>query len=420
LVQGETYYANAQKTAYAPHHLVAGGNGNNKVYEYDGGVGGETTYCYLEKNKTNKNKVVYGVDTTVAKLRYDNSAADNIPYQFTIDTTTTEGAKYADKWVTLTFYIHGGSETKNYRLELWSGRRDEQSSYEDGAADSYVVFDYSNISLDQTSYNELLGAYTNDIIADYREKIEGELADNDGTIADLEKLAGNKSTLYNYAATYYTFSLYDSGAFIPFNAETAEKNQTGYSYNYSDNQESLAVLKIEDGNNLTMSAFIDYSVIDKDIEIIGVPTVPENNTDSDTDNDKTPVNVWLLAASIALVAAIFVAIAAIFIRDFVKKHRHKKTAGKNSYNFNKNKRYVKKYVKANGEAPAIAEGDVDESLLSDATATEEVKDETPTEESAEQPAQVEETAESVENEAQTEQTEPTEEAKPEGEEPEDK
>ncbi|MDE6075572.1 MAG: hypothetical protein K2G26_03965, partial [Clostridia bacterium] len=386
LVQGETYYANAQKTAYAPHHLIAGGNGNNKVYEYNGGVGGETTYCYLEKNKTNKNKVVYGIDTTVAKMRYDNSAAENIPYQFTIDTTTEEGAKYAGKWVTVTFYIHGGSQAKSYRLELWSGKRDEQTSYDEGAADSYVVFDYSNISLDQASYNELVGAYTNDIIADYTENIKGELADNNGTIADLEKLADKKSTLYNYAATYYTFSLYDSEAFIPFNAETAEKNQTGYSYAYSDNQESLAVLKVEDDSNFTMSAFIDYSVIDKDIEIIGAPTVPDNSTDSDTDNNDTPVNVWLLAASIALVVAIFVAIAAIFIRDFVKKHSRKKTAGKNSYNFNKNKRYVKKYVKANGEAPAIAEGEVDESLLSDAPATTEEKDETPevtaTEESA--------------------------------------
>lgn len=412
LVQGETYYANAQKTAYAPHHLVAGGNGNNKVYEYNGGVDGETTYCYLEKNKVNKNKVVYGVDTSVAKLRYDNSFAENIPYRFTIDTTTEAGAKYADKWVTVTFYIHGGSEAKSYKLELWSGKRDEQSSYKDGAADSYVVFDYSNISLDQASYNELVGAYTNDILADYREKIEGELADGDGTIADLEKLATDKSTLYNYIATYYTFSLYDSEAFIPFNAETAEKNQTGYSYSYSDNKESLAVLKVEDGDNLTMSAFIDYSVIDKDIEIIGVPTVPDNNTNDDTNKNDTPVNVWLLAASIALVAAIFVAIAAIFIRDFVKKHRHKKTAGKNSYNFNKNKRYVKKYVKANGEAPAIAEGNVDESLLSDTPAA--PAEDAATEESAEQPeAQVEEPAESET------QAEPTEEAKPEGEQPED-
>lgn len=406
LVQGETYYANAQKTEYAPHHLIAGGNGNNKVYEYNGGVGGEATYFYLENNKTNKNKVVHGIDTSVAKLRYDNTAAENIPYQFTIDTTTADGAKYADKWVTVTFYVHAGSEAKNYRLELWSGKRDEKSIYAESAADSYVVFDYSNVTLDQSTYDGLVGAYTNDIIADYRENIEGELADNDGNIADLEKLADKKSTLYNYEATYYTFSLYDSEAFIPFNAETAEKNQTGYSYNYSDYQESLALLKVEDDDNLSMSAFIDYSVIDKDIEIIGAPTVPDDEG-NDGENETTPANVWLLAASIALVAAIFVAIAAIFIRDLVKKRGHKKTAGKNSYNFNKNKRYVKKYVKANGEAPSIAEGDVDESLLSDSPADGEATDATTAEaenaESAEQ-TQVDETAES-EAQAETKQSE---------------
>ena len=116
--------------------------------------------------------------------------------------------------------------------------------------------------------------------------------------------------------------------------------------------------------NLTMSAFIDYSVIDKDIDIIGVPTPPTNDGNSNTTTDNN-TNVWLLAASIVLVAAILVAIAAIFIRFMIKKFGHKNTVGKNSYNFNKNKRYVKKYVKANGEAPEIAEAEVDESLLSD-------------------------------------------------------
>ena len=371
LVQGEIYYADAAKTAYAPHHLVASGNGNSKVYEYNTGIDENASYYYMEKQAANKNKIVYGISSDLAELRYDYTESEQIPYQFTID--TTKNPEYADKWITVTFYIHAGSEAKSYRLELWSGARDEQSSYAAGTNDSYVVFDHSSISLDQSTFDGMRDAYVNEILADYRERIES-LEDNDGNIADLEKLAEIKSTLYNYIATYYTFSLYDSAAFIPFNGETAEKNQSGYSFSYSDSAESLAFLKIDDvlkhvngewqDGNLTMSAFIDYSVIDKDIDIIGVPTPPTNDDNSNTTTDNN-TNVWLLAASIVLVAAILVAIAAIFIRFMIKKVGHKKTVGKNSYNFNKNKRYVKKYVKANGEAPEIAEAEVDESLLSD-------------------------------------------------------
>ncbi|MDE7379409.1 MAG: hypothetical protein K2N14_00005, partial [Clostridia bacterium] len=364
LVQGNTYYADTNKTEYAPHHLIAGGNQNSKVYEYRSGTGADATYYYVENQKANTSKVVYGIDTTVAPLRYDGATAENTPYQFTIDTTKTP--EYANKWITVTFYIHAGSESKNYRLELWSGERDKETSY-DNLGDSYVMFDYSSISLDATTFDNIRGVYTNEIITDYREKITTELEDNDANIAELEAIAGenNRSELYDYKAVYYTFSLFDSEAFIPFNGETADSNQSGYSFNYSESEESLAYFKVEDKNNLSMSTFIDYSVIDKDVDIIGIPSAPDHDHNDETETPTDRGNALLLAASILLVVAIFVAMAAIFIRDIVKKHSRKKTAGKNSYNFNKNKRYVTKYVKANGEAPEVKEAEVDESLLSD-------------------------------------------------------
>ena len=385
LETGKTYYANAERTKYAPHYLIAGGSGNSKVYRYrdglnDGSVN-NVSYFYMENSEVNTSKVVYGVDTTVANLRYDERNAKDTPYQFTIDTNTEDGAKYADKWVTVTFYIHAGARSKDYRLELWSGSRDTEvdSDYDWNSAQpkdhSYVVFDYSSISLDQTTFEGLRDAYVNEIVADYREKITDTLADNDANIVELEALYGKKLDIFDYEAKYYTFSLYDSSAFIPFNGETADKNQSGYSYDYTEYEEQLSFLKvIDDGKgkrsedtseSYTMSAFIDYSPLDKDIAIIGIPTVSEggnNDTSSDKDNNS---NFWLLFTSIVLVVVIFVAMIAIFIRDFAKKHKRSKTAGKNSYNFNKNKRYVRKYVKANGEAPIIVEDDVDQSILSD-------------------------------------------------------
>ena len=396
LVKGEVYY-NADGSAYAPHYLVAGGKDNNKVYLYSGeGLGAEATYFYVENGKANRNKVVHGVDTAVATLRYstDESGVISSPYRFTID--TVENPDYAGKWITVTFYIHAGAETKNYRLELWSGARDVQSSYTEGgyAKDSYVIFDYSDLSssLNQTTYDELVERYSTDIIEEYKKQIidnapDAELSDNDANISDLEKLAEENhvtvARLYDYEKAYYTFSLFDSEAFIPFNGEI-NTDETGYSFDYTESKESLAFLKVVDDNlpygstdeaeTYNMSAFIDYSVIDKDVDIIGEPTAPgTSDTPSENNTSGESINVWLLASSIVLVVAIFVAIAAIFIRDFVKKHKGKKASGKNSYNFNKNKRYVKKYVKANGEAPAIEEGEFDESLMSDKPAEETVE-----------------------------------------------
>lgn len=384
-VNGEIYYKDAAKTAYAPHYLIAGGKANNKVYRYSGeGVGANATYYYVEDGKANEKKLVNGVDKSLA--RYVNTEAPETPYYFEID--TVKNPEYADKWITVTFYIHAGSEAKNYRLELWSGARDEASSYADGALDSYVIFDYSDVnsSLNQSTYDELVKGYTDDIIAEYKKNliVDQELEDNDANIADLEKLAGdgNRVNLFNYEAAYYTFSLFDSKAFIPFNGETSDEG-TGYSFDYSASAESLAYLKIVDDGlpygttdktnaTYTMSSFIDYSVLDKDIEILNEPTAPDDSGNDDNNNSGSTnsVNVWLLASSIVLVAAMLIAIAALFIKDLVKKHkRNAKTSTKNSYNFNKNKRYVKKYVKANGEAPEIAEDKVDENLLSDAPAT---------------------------------------------------
>lgn len=442
LVAGEDYYAYSNLTAYAPHYLVAGGKDNNKVYLYTGNkVDKMATYYYVEDGKANTNKVVYGIDTSVASLRYEHGVNSSTPYQFTID--TVKNPEYANKWITVTFYIHSGTESKGYKLELWSGARDVESSYDSGAyaRDSYVVFDYSDLSssLNQSTFDGLVKGYTDDIILEYKKNID-EIDDNDANIADLEKLADEKVNLYNYEAAYYTFSLYDSEAFIPFNGEINTED-TGYSFDYTDSAESLAYLKVVDNglpygtdatNNpdaiYTMSAFIDYSVIDKDVDIIGEPTAPgtsDNDSDSDS-NSGNSANVWLLASSIALVAAMILAIIVLFVRDFAKKHKGRKSSSKNTYNFNKNKRYVKKYVKANGETPVIGEDKVDESLLSDkpdettgvepeaeAEATvEEPKAEPVAEEKVEEPAATETPAESTEN-TPSEETKPSAEVKPE-------
>lgn len=369
LKEGEIYYANAAKTAYAPHYLVAGGE---KVYKYNTGTGDNAIYYYMVDNAADTSKVVYGIDTDKAQLRYDNTSESKYEYKFTIDATTEEGkAKYADKWITVTFYLHAGSEEKSYKLELWSGSRYEQTTegVEDG---SYVLFDYNNESINETSFNDKVNYYTQAIIDKYKAEMSDgsdKLSDN---IKDYEKAVTaakaeeiRKST-FNYAAEYYTYTLYDSDLYVPFNGDTAADDETGYAYNYSDYSESLAYLKIEDSDNGVMSVFADYSLFDKDISLGKQSAVEPDDDDTTTTDSGDSTNFWLLFSSIILLAAILVALLVILGKDLFKKlRRNKNSSGKNTYNFNKNKRYVRKYVKANGEVGNIEEGEVDSELLKD-------------------------------------------------------
>ncbi len=391
----ENYYLSAtDRSELAPHYLVT--DSKTRVYSYVSGTetNGNLIYNYVVNDKADTSLTVYGFDKSYA--RYDTTNFTSTPYSFTIDgrATNPDAADVVDKWITVTFYVHTGSESKDYRLELWSGYRNEANT--DGVQqNSYVLFDYSYASIDESGYSSLLGYYTDRIIEDYKSNLSGPFASNGENIAYYENLAGEggKSDVYKYDAKYFTYSLYDSSAYVPFNETVADENETGYDYLYSDYKESLAYLKIEDvkaengleNTDPTMAMFIDYSAVDQSISI-GTADDDDEEEDSVTTTDNT--NLALLISSICMVVAILIAIAAVVIKDFLKKAKKKKTVGKNTYNFSKNKRYVRKYVKANGE---INESENGESNADSADETVE----------AEETQNGEETAESVKDEEQS-------------------
>lgn len=348
LDSSKPYYADAAKTSYAKHYLVT--DGGDRVYSYVAGSGTEDPiYNYFVGNKIDTSYEIHGFDLHLEglTLRYDNSAYEATPYQFTV--TDTQG-----EWVTVRFIIRTGSESKSYRLELWSGERDQTTS--NLTQGSYVLFDYcTEMSLsDEDTYNKQLSYYESKIIEDYLTQVES-VPDNNKNIAYFEGL-GLESSLYDYVAKYYTYSLYDSSAYIPFNESTADGDETGYAYNYGDYSEALAFLKVTDTENGEMRIYADYTTVDQDISIGSASDVEEDTSDTSVDDGQAK---WLLITSIILVVAIFVALIAVFVKDFLKKHKKKNVASKNTYNFKKNKRYIKKYMKANGEITAPA-ADTDE------------------------------------------------------------
>ena len=116
--RGEIYYADATGSAYAPHYLTT--TDGDRVYSYVSGTDGDVVYKYFVDGEVSDTQVK-AFDVTVAVPRY--TAEESSPYSFTIDAIANP--ELAEKWITVNFFIRTGSQAKDYRLELWSGTRDE-------------------------------------------------------------------------------------------------------------------------------------------------------------------------------------------------------------------------------------------------------------------------------------------------------
>lgn len=367
LVDGVTYYDENGKVA--SHYLVT--DGGLKIYEYKDG-----NYHYIVDGKT-QSETVNPFDTKYARYDYVNLSED---YQVEIS-----GKEHADEWVTVTFVLHAGNAAKKYRVELWSGKRDETG--EENDKNGSVIFDYSYTTVSDDAMKteleqEIIKAYQNKLAL-----VDGALDGIDTTgknIAFYEKLAKEHNVTIDkdYTAHYYTYSLYDSVGFQPFNKTTASEGATGYDYKVEDQTETLAYLSVKDDNEYTV--FADYSATDK--------TVNLNNPSDDKDDDDTEDNnesdgsIWLLASSIILVIALLFAMVAIFLRDAVKKARRNKVTSKNNYDQRKTNRYKRKLHLKQEEIVEVerenADGNTEETPVEEIPA--EALEEVPVEETVEE------------------------------------
>lgn len=225
-------------------------------------------------------------------------------------------------WVTCTFYIHTGSEAKNYRLEVWSGSRDGSAK---NAAGSYVIFDSSSpASVD--SFTDLTD-----------EAIDMLIAGNDAweTEEDVRE---------NYAdILYYTFSFYDTPGFLRYDS-TLDADGVGNkytSYTQSSYSEGIAYLYYVDGEaepgNTLQTMFVDYSYID-----VSVTADTTDDTTEDTEETTNPdnTNMWLLISSLAISIVLVFAIVAMIVQKIVRKAHIRKAreAMSNASTLNASKR----------------------------------------------------------------------------------
>lgn len=398
LVNGEDYYASKAaaeaKGQLADHYLT--NNSGTRVYEYVDGK-----YYYLEAGE----KTVEVNQFKDAPTRYDYTALNE---ELFVEVGDTNG-----EWKTVHFLVKTGSEAKKYRLELWNGKRDEAGNTEN-PEEGAVAFDYVSYPVTSSNYADVIGEYENNVINAYKDILAGKgaldkIASNNENIAYFEETLVNDGVLtqadvdsvkaqFGYDAKYYTYTLYDSESYVPFNASTAEDGATGYDYNASDFGETLAYFEYENKNDNSFNVFVDYSAVDQSISL--------NNGSSDDDGDtdeEEPANgdMWLYVSSIVLVAVLLITLVSLLVRMLVKKYYKKKTDDKKSKNvYRQRDRYIKKLHLVKNEEEAPAKENAEETEVAPQNA----------EETGEEPAEeVTETEETIEETTAEENTEATEE-----------
>ena len=429
----KVYYISAADAAsggvQAPHYLVAEGDGSTtRVFRY---TDGEYRYIITETDSDGNSTISYSepvsnfvIGEGGVSLRYDNTDSAKQLYASvdarydaqgrlfggaTAETADTDNLGYdaegnyvADSWQTVTFYVHTGDEEVSYSLELWSGARESSGVTADGGnytvnsdgsvPGSYVMFDHSDVTVDESSFTSRADAYASDIIEQYIELFEregllteGSIDSSDDNISYYEEkfaefvASGDLSESdrpAGYDALYYTYSLYDDAGYIPFNGDTAADDETGYDYNAEDYEETLSFLSVKDYEHNAVNVFVDYSTTDVSVDIGTSDETGDSDDSTDTTSD---TNVWLLIASIILAAALIFTMISILIRDMLKKRRRKKQFVKNVYS-GKRKHYIRKLgitesVVETGEeetaesaAPAPAENEAQSSEPAEADA----------------------------------------------------
>ncbi len=244
---------------------------NREAFYLEGGA-------YYTEDNGNGLKVLNLADlVTEEKLtaRYTAAASKELK----VENISTNG-----EWVSVTFYLNVGENSKNYRLEVWNSAT-RKGTPEEG----FVAFDYN--------YRE----------ANFDLVEEGKEADG---------------------ADYFesVFSYFDSNKFVRYDANLdSEKVGNLYDKKFvpSDYTEGVAYLFYRDAEDGSYNVFADYSLTDKKI----TPADKTDDTAEDSSSEEVTedgANVWLLASSISVAAVLVLALVSIAVRYIVKSVRKKK------------------------------------------------------------------------------------------------
>ena len=291
-----------------------------------------------------------GVDLTKAVVQQATNK--------TLQTTVTNETATVSDWMYVRFFIATGDESKNYRLEVWSGSRDGKQT---NAANSFVVYDVVNYtSLDQTTFDELV----NENLDNFAQELSMQDADE-----LLEAYEKNPAEFIDrtdsQSLVYYNFSLYDDDDYKPFDTNYSDSSNPYADYDASTYSNTVAYFNYNYSfaDTKYYDTYVNYAAYE-----ITVATATDDSTTDDEDTTHThehDQNVWLLVASIVLAAALVFTLVALLIRKLLANIRKKNVKNKPMYD-NKRKRYIRK-LKLEEAEREVNENDVlpDEDEISD-------------------------------------------------------
>lgn len=297
--------------------LVAEGgvsyNYDSSIWRHDGNDG--IAYYYNEEDGKYYAHSDYTLEVTdlatVSALtpRYSNVTADGTQNDARQLLMTVNGT---GEWVTCTFYIHTGSEAKDYRLEVWSGSRDGVGQNAEG---SYVIFDSVSPS-SVSDFSDLTSEAIDSIIEQHNALHPDDEWSTEQDVRD------------NYSQIlYYTYSFYDSPSFLRYDS-TLDVDDVGNqytSYTPSSYSEGIAYLYYEDSGadpeSTLYTMFVDYSYIDVSVTADSTDDTTDDTEDTTTNND---TNMWLFVSSLVIAIALIIAVIGLIVQKIVKKAHIKK------------------------------------------------------------------------------------------------
>lgn len=280
-------------------------------------------YAHFDDETNAYSTPVYDFDHSYA--RYTEQEADCV--------TVIDGndPAVAGKWVTVNYFLHTGNDTKQYRLEIFSGSRDGSVK---SAADSYVLFDAVPSGTLSSSYDGLL----KESIEKIKEKADPSYKEDD--------------IRWYENAVYYTYSFHDDADYLRYDeaADTENQGDLYTGYQQSSYSEVLSYLYYEDTEtdpaHYSYTTYMDFSAVDVNV----TPAAADvDDTDDNTDEEEPVYNVWLLVSSIILSVVLIAVLVILLVRMIVKKVKMRKVRKANTYIVNKKQAHYKKKLKLKDE-----------------------------------------------------------------------
>lgn len=303
-----TYYANLYNYDTDDQNNLVTADGTIAYYYNEAD---EQYYAYYDEEKNVYTQAVVCLptedDNGNSIVRYNYTDTDLTQYGSVIKVDNTDGS--LTDWITVSFFVATGNESRTYRLEVWNGDR---LGTDTGADSGYVIFDnYINedVSGDYTTLlNEAVSAL----------KKSNSLSD--------------KENLDKAYALYYTFTFYDADFYLRYdvNEDEDELGNPYGSYTQSSYEEQLVYLRVNDKDGSLLNAgsfygvFLDYTATDVTV------TADDLGSDDTTEDDTTTLsdtNIWLLISS-GILAVVLLFVIVLVIIQRLRKHYGKKSKKK--------------------------------------------------------------------------------------------